>query len=137
MAWVRHHRARGVVMDPQRIVAAGEAATGVALILFPRLVVELLFGATESGAGLAIARIGGMALVGLGIACWPDAGASGRAARGHTALLVYSVLATLYLGAVAMNGELRGALLWPAVVLHVVVTVLLARVRVAPPRADR
>lgn len=124
-------------MDPLRVVAAGEAATGLVLTLFPQLVVQLLFGATESGAGLAIARIGGMALVGLGIACWPDAGASGRTARGRTALLVYSVLATIYLGAVAMNGELLGALLWPAVVLHLVVTVLLARVRVAPPRAAR
>ena len=124
-------------MDTVRIVAAGEAATGAVLLLFPGLVIDLLFGAREAGAGLAIARIGGMALLGLGIACWPDAGTMGGAARARTALLVYSVLATIYLGAVAMNGELRGALLWPAVVLHVVVTALLARVRVAPPRAAR
>ena len=118
-------------MDPLRVVAAGEAATGLVLTLFPQLVVQLLFGANAAGAGLAIARIGGMALLALGIACWPEAGASGGVARARTALLVYSALATIYLGALAVDGELRGALLWPAVVVHVVVTVVLARARAA------
>ena len=116
-------RTRSVVMDPLRIVAAGEAATGVALILFPRLVVELLFSATVAGAGVATSRLAGMALLALGIACWSESGASGGSARARTALLVYSALATVYLGALAVDGELRGALLWPAVVVHVVVDV--------------
>jgi hypothetical protein len=123
-------------MDPLRIIAAGEAATGVALTVFPRLVVELLFGGTEAGAtGLAMSRIGGMALLALGIACWPETGTRSGAARARTALLVYSVLATIYLGALAMNGELRGALLWPAVVVHVVVTAVLVKAQATSPRA--
>ena len=59
--------------NPMRIVAAGEAATGLALMLNPPLVVRLLFGADIDGAGLAMARITGMALVALGVACWPGA----------------------------------------------------------------
>jgi hypothetical protein len=51
--------------------------------------------------------------------------------------LVYSAVATIYLAALAVDGELRGAMLWPAVVVHLVVTVLLVmamatRARVAP-----
>jgi hypothetical protein len=83
-----------IVMDPMRVLAAGEAATGFALTLLPRLVVQPLFGADATGAGLAMSRICGMALMGLGIACWPVAGSSGGAGRrARTAMLVYSALA--------------------------------------------
>ena len=80
-------------MDPLRIAAAGGAATDVALILFPRIVVELLFGTGAAGAGLAMSRVCGMALLGLGIACWPEAGGGGGTARARNALLVYGALA--------------------------------------------
>jgi len=100
--------------------AVAEAATGVALLIIPSLVVWLLFGVELSSVSFSIARVTGMALLGLGIACWP----------GCTALcgmLTYSALATLYLGYIAVRGELVGPLLWPAVVLHAVLTLLLAR----------
>ena len=64
----------------------------------------------------------GIALIALGVACWP----------GRTALcgmLTYSVLATLYLGYLGIRGEWVGPLLWPAVVLHAVLTILLAGAR--------
>ena len=125
------------MIDPLRITAAGEAATGVVLILFPQLVVELLFGATEAGAGLAMSRITGMALLALGIACWPDTGSRGGHGRGRTALLVYGALATIYLAVVELAGALRGPALWPAVVVHLVVTVLVAKAPGTPPRAAR
>ena len=134
-AEVRRPRARSIVMEPLRVVAAGEAATGVALTLFPQVVAQLLFGADAAGAGLPLARIAGMALLALGIACWPKAGAGDGAGRARTALLVYSALATIYLGVLAMDGELRGALLWPAVVVHLVVIVLLAKALATPLRA--
>jgi hypothetical protein len=62
----------------------------------------------------------GIALIALGIGCWP----------GSTALagmLTYSALATLYLLYLGMRGEWVGPLLWPAVVLHAILTTLLAR----------
>ncbi len=41
-------------------------------------------------------------------------------------MLTYSVLATPYLLYLAIRGEWVGPLLWPAVVLHAVLTFLLA-----------
>ena len=122
-------------MDTLRVVAAVEAATGAALMLSPGLGAQLLFGGDLAGAGLAMARVGGMALLALGIACWPESAPGGRASRAPTALLVYSVLATIYLGALAVDGELRGTLLWPAVAIHLVAIVLLAKALATPPRA--
>jgi len=42
-------------------------------------------------------------------------------------LLTYSLLATLYLLYLGLAGEFTGVLLWPAVVLHAVLTVLVTR----------
>jgi hypothetical protein len=119
-------------MDMMRVAAAGETATGLALILFPDMVVRYLFGTETAGAGLAVARIAGMALMALGIACWPDDNTGHRARRSRIAMLVYSVLTMVYLGMLAIDGELRGPLLWPAVVVHLVVTVRLATRLFAP-----
>ena len=69
-----------------------------------------------------MARVTGMALLGLGIACWPSC-------TPLCGMLTYSALATLYLGYIANRGELVGILLWPAVVLHGILTVLLAVLR--------
>jgi hypothetical protein len=41
-------------------------------------------------------------------------------------MLTYTVLATPYLLYLAIRGEWVGPLLWPAVVLHVILTALLA-----------
>ena len=40
-------------------------------------------------------------------------------------MLLYNVLVTLYLAAVGLGTELVGVLLWPAVVVHAALTVLL------------
>jgi len=47
-------------------------------------------------------------------------------------MLTYSVLATLYLLYLGIRGEWVGPLLWPAVVLHAVLTLLLARIWFKP-----
>jgi hypothetical protein len=41
--------------------------------------------------------------------------------------LTYSAAVTLYLAYVGFAGGLRGVLLWPAVVLHVILTAFLTR----------
>ena len=102
------------------LAAVAEAATGVALLIVPSLVCRLLFGAELTGVSILLARVTGIALMGLGIACWPK----------WTALcgmLTYSALATLYLAYLGIGGESVGLLLWPAVVLHAVLTLLLVR----------
>ena len=100
--------------------ALGEAATGAALIVVPSLVARLLFGTGLSGVSIPIARVTGIALIALGVACWPGATAL-------CGMSTYSVLATFYLLYLGIRGEWVGPLLWPAVVLHAVLTVLLAR----------
>jgi hypothetical protein len=50
------------------------------------------------------------------------------AARALCGMLTYSSLATLYLIYLGVEGALVGSLLWPAVVVHGVLTFLLARV---------
>lgn len=98
--------------------AIAEAATGLALFLTPSLVSRLLLGAELAGVSVPIARSFGIALIGLGVACWPGC-------RAIAGMLTYSGLVTLYLGYIAVRGAWVGPLLWPAVVLHAVLTLLL------------
>ena len=53
------------------LAAVLEAATGLALMIHPSLVAQLLFGDGVSGAGKALSRVAGIALLALGVACWP------------------------------------------------------------------
>jgi hypothetical protein len=78
----------------------------------------LLLGEQLTGVALPVARVAGIALIALGIACWPGPPRVG--------MLTYSALATLYLAYLGFSG-LAGVLLWPAVILHVILTALLAR----------
>ena len=97
-----------------------EAATGVALLIVPSLVGRLLFGEEFTGIVIAVARVLGIALLALGVSCWP----------GSTALcgmLTYSALATVYLLYLAIRAEWVGPLLWPVVVIHALLTALLTR----------
>ncbi len=105
------------------LAAVGEAATGVALLAVPSLVGQWLFGAELTGVAVTVARVAGIALIALGIACWPGPPRIG--------MLTYSAVVTLYLVYVGFAGGLTGILLWPAVVLHLMLTALLAR---APAR---
>jgi hypothetical protein len=104
------------------LAAVAEALTGIALFADPPLLVKLLFGAELAGAGILVGRVAGIGLTSLAVACWPG---DDRlwALRGITA---YNVLATVYLGYVAFKGE-PGILLWPVVVLHAVLSLLLVR----------
>jgi hypothetical protein len=102
------------------IAAVAELATGVAFFIVPSLVSRLLLGAELTGIALPVARVLGIALMALGVACLPGCTAIGG-------ILTYSVLATLYLAWLAFGGEWVGPLLWPAVVAHAILTLLLVR----------
>jgi hypothetical protein len=99
------------------LVALAEAGTGVILLAYPSIVVRLLFDSEIVGAGVTMSRLAGIALIGLGVACWPGTPLVG--------MLTYSAAATVYLAYVGLAGGLSGILLWPAVVLHVILTALL------------
>ena len=98
--------------------AVAEATTGLALLIVPSLVVHLLLGEHLTGGAIPVARVAGVALIGLSIACWPGPPLMG--------MLTYGALITLYLAYLGFAG-LTGVLLWPAVVFHLVLTVLLGR----------
>jgi hypothetical protein len=101
------------------LAAAGEAAFGLVLLVYPPIVVRLLFNAQIAGAGMVVSRVAGIALIALGVACWPGTPRVG--------MLTYSAAVTLYLAYVGLAGGSTGILLWPAVVLHVILTALLTR----------
>jgi hypothetical protein len=101
------------------LAAVSEAATGVALLIVPSLVGWLLLGEELTGIAIAVARVAGLALIALGVACWPGTPLVG--------MLTYSAAVTLYLAYVGFADGLSGILLWPAVVLHVILTALLTR----------
>jgi hypothetical protein len=107
------------------LAAVGEAATGVALLIVPSLVGQLLLGEPLTGVSIPVARVAGIALIGLGIACWPGPPRIG--------MTVYSGLVTLYLAYLGLAGGLSGILLWPAIVLHLVLTTILARDQLKVP----
>jgi hypothetical protein len=99
--------------------ALGEAAFGVFVFLAPGLGLALLFGAEPVAGAVIMTRVAGIALVGLGIACYP----AGPRQRLY-GLLTYSILVMLYLIAVGIGGS-AGILLWPAVAVHAVLSGLL------------
>ena len=103
--------------------AVGEAATGLALLIVPSLVGQLLLGEEFAGVAIPVARVAGIALIALGIACWPGPPLVG--------MLIYSAAVTLYLAYVGFAGGFVGVLLWPAVALHGALSILLARCWVA------
>ncbi|HWJ18010.1 MAG TPA: hypothetical protein VNR65_04695 [Geobacterales bacterium] len=99
--------------------AVAEAVTGLALLVVPSLVGQLLLGQQLTGIAEPVARVAGIALIGLGVACWPGPPLLG--------MLIYSALVTLYLAYLGVAEGLTGVLLWPAAVLHAILTALLIR----------
>ena len=109
----------GAMKKTLTTAAAAEAATGLALLIAPSLVGQLLLGQTLTGIAVPVARVAGIALVALGVACWPGPPLVG--------MLVYSSVVTLFLAYLGFAAGLTGVLLWPAVAVHAALSALLAR----------
>jgi len=105
-----------------------EAVTGVALMVAPALVGRWLLGTELAGVSVVVARVAGIALLALGVGCWP-----GPAFLG---MLIYNALGTVYFAHLALGGVWAGPLLWPVAVLHAVLTVLLAGAWFRRPRKN-
>src|SRR5512139_1394096 len=104
----------GVMKRMLVLAAAGEAAFGLVLLAYPPIVVRLLFAAEIAGTGIVMSRVAGIALIALGVACWPGSATGSSPSRALQAMLCYSLLATLYLAYLGVGGERVGSLLWPA-----------------------
>jgi len=94
-----------------------EAATGLALLIVPSFVARLLLGEELTTVAVPVARVAGIALIALGNACWPG--------PPLVSMLIYSTVVALYLAYLGFAGTFTGVLLWPAVVLHLILTMLL------------
>jgi len=108
------------------LVAAAEAAvTGLLLIVRPSLFSWLIFGSELPEPGPALGRVAGIVMLCFGFAFLSPRAGSGKATPSVGPLLVYNVLATLYLGYLGIAGQPVGPLLWPAVAIHPVLAALL------------
>jgi hypothetical protein len=111
------------------LAALAEMATGLALLVVPSPVGQMLLGQELTGAAAAIARVTGIALIALGAACWPGPPVYG--------MLIYSLGITVYLAWLGFAGGMSGVLLWPAVAVHATLTVRLARASAVGKQAKR
>ncbi len=103
------------------LAAVIEAVAGLALLLMPTVSVSALLGIPlDTPVGLVAGRIAGAALVSLAIACWQARhGERGSPATGVVeAMSFYNFAAAMVLVYAGTRLELRSALLWPAIVLH-------------------
>jgi len=117
--------------------AVGEASTGLALLIVPGLVGRLLLGEELTGVAIPVARVAGIALIALGVACWPGSDADRSPSRALRAMLCYSLFTTLYLAYLGIGGERVGRLLWSAVAIHAILTTLLVRAWLKEHRASQ
>ncbi len=116
------------------VAAAIEVVTGLVLLIRPSLFGWLLFGAELSGTGQALGRLTGLALLALALACWPRRGAESGPNPALRALLVFSLLTTVYLVYLGVGTGLVGPLLWPAAALHTALTILLVHTWLNSPK---
>ena len=106
--------------------AIAELATGAALLVAPSFVAQLLLGeALGSAASMLVGRVAGAALMAIGLISWRESAddRAGSSAGILAGLLVYNgVVAVLLVHGAVFTG-IRGVLLWPVAILHIVFAV--------------
>ena len=110
-----------------RLASAIELITGVTLLLLPAVVMQQLFSSPTSDAGEQLTRLYGLALIGLGVACW-ESPCPLPAKRG---LLVYNCSAAVLLIILGSQELSGGAAVWAGALIHVVLGVLMIRDQLA------
>jgi hypothetical protein len=106
------------------VTALIEAATGIALLVAPSIIVELLLGeGLTSPQSLALGRITGAALVSIGVACWLARKAGAVMSGLVVGMLIYNVAVPVLLIYAAIAVGMHGIALWPASILHAALAV--------------
>jgi hypothetical protein len=103
-----------------------EVGAGLGMVVLPSLLVTLLLGSSlDTPVALTVARVAGVALLALGIACWLGRhDGQSRAARGLLgAMVVYNAGVFMVLAYAGIALGLSGIGLWPVVVVHAAMTV--------------
>jgi len=101
------------------LAAVAEGVTGIALLVAPEFVIRVLSGADAAGLTSSVGRVTGIALIGLGVATSPGPASIG--------MLTYTVLVAPYLAYLGIRDGWGGPLLWPAIAVHAVLALLIAR----------
>ena len=102
-----------------------EIGTGLALMVDPALVVRLLAGSKETLEQMSLARFPGIALFALGIACWPSEQRSKCDTAAFRGMLTYNTVVAIFLAYLFIVDRIGGVLLWPGVILHAIVAVIM------------
>ena len=108
------------------VTAVLEGGTGLALLVVPALPIALLLGADRPAPeALLVGRVAGVALLALAVACWAGRGGGRDPARLGLSLgvLLYDVGAAALLAWAGVTSATAGVGLWPAVVLHLALSV--------------
>ena len=103
-----------------------EVGAGLALLVSPALAASILLGTSfDTPADLVVGRVGGAALLSLGLSCWrARQDEHSRTANGIvSAMLLYNVATVAVLAYAGIGLRLSGIGLWPASVLHSVMAV--------------
>ena len=118
-----------------------ESGTGLVLVAIPTALATLLLGAPlDTPVGLTVARVGGVALLAIGTACWlARLDGHSRVVRGLAgAVAIYNAGAVVIFVYAALALRLSGIGLWPVVLVHAAMTAwciksLLVPLRTAEP----
>ena len=102
------------------ISAVLECLTGVALLLAPDITIALRLGAKADPVSQVIARICGVALISISIACWAARTGPDSESRIGTirAITFYNLGAGLIFVAVAAVGQFHGIVIWGVGFIH-------------------
>lgn len=106
--------------------ACGETATGLSLLAVPAIPLRLLIGVEQaSPKTIFVAQVAGAAMLAIGVGCWLGRSDQfGPAQRGLIAgVLIYSALVAGLLMYAGLSLNLIGMALWPAVAVHVVMSI--------------
>ena len=106
-----------------RFAAVIELVTGASLLVLPTLAMQLLFRSPPSAAGEQLTQLYGLALIGLGVACWGNP-CPAAAKRG---LLIYNCTASILLFALAVRDLSGGVAVWLGTGIHLTLSVLMIR----------
>jgi len=102
------------------IAAWIEILVGASFLLVLNAQSQLIFSAATEGSGVHFAQLAGIALISLGIPCLPSNPVATRS------LLIYNIAATILFAWVALATTFHGVVLWPVVILHAVLSIVLA-----------
>jgi hypothetical protein len=107
------------------VTAILECGTGLMLLAFPGLISGLLLGSSlDMPVALTVARVAGVAILSLAVACWFSRNDPGSpAAKGLLiALVAYNTAIALVLVYASLALTLSGIGFWPVVVFHLAMT---------------